>query len=91
MRIPKIRIPLILALVYWIPSSFALLDIIYSDGLLFPAYVDDFLMPGYILGFALGFGAGGFWAFIGQLIALVVLIAIMMLARKAISSLRENI
>jgi hypothetical protein len=66
-------ISLIIALTYWIPSSIALVDTIKGSGTIFPFWIDLILMPGYILGFALGYGGGNFWAIIGQLISLIFL------------------
>lgn len=57
-------------MIYWTLSSLVLIDIILNDGLLFPSWLDDFLMPGYMIGFGLGYGGGNSMAFIGQIISL---------------------
>ncbi|MET4076589.1 hypothetical protein [Hymenobacter sp. UYCo722] len=38
--------------------------------------LDDFLGPGYFLGFALGYGGGTFWAMAGQAVMLLVVYGI---------------
>jgi len=65
-------ISLIIALIYWLPSSLALLNII-KGFMVLPFWVDLILMPGYIIGFTLSYGGGILWAIIGQLITLIVL------------------
>ncbi|MEI8204935.1 MAG: hypothetical protein WCG08_08795 [Paludibacter sp.] len=65
-------ITLIIALVYWIPSTIALLDTINGSGMIFPGWLDFILMPGYILGFALCYGGGAIGAIIGQFIELII-------------------
>ena len=79
-------ISLIIALTYWIPSSLALLNII-KEFMILPFWVDLILMPGYIIGFALGYGGGNLWAIIGQLITLIILFFI---ARAIYESFREK-
>jgi hypothetical protein len=66
-----LKIPLLIALIYWIPSSIALVDMIKGYGMLFPSWINSILFPGYFLGFALGYAGGNFWALVGQLITLL--------------------
>ena len=73
MKVRDFKISLIIALVYWIPSSIALLDIIQGYGIIFPKWIDIILMPGYILGFALCYGGGNLWAIVGQFIELIII------------------
>jgi hypothetical protein len=63
----------IILLLYWIPASMLLYDIIKDDGVLFPYWIEKLLLPGYFLGFVLGFGGGNLAAFIGQIITLIIL------------------
>jgi hypothetical protein len=70
------RISLILALLYWIPFCTALTNIIQGSGHLFPLWLDSLLFPGYFLSFAMGYGGGTFWALIGQLLTLLILLII---------------
>jgi len=65
-------ISLIIALTYWIPSSLVVLNT-FKGFMILPFWVDLILMPGYIIGFALGYGGGSLWAIIGQLITLIIL------------------
>jgi len=70
------KIPIIIALIYWIPSSIALFDTIKGSGTIFPLWLDTILLPGYILGFTLGYVSGNFWALVGQLITLIILFSL---------------
>ncbi|MEI7597668.1 MAG: hypothetical protein WCK02_18115 [Bacteroidota bacterium] len=67
---------IIIPAIYWIFSCFALIDIIKGEGDLFPNWVNNSLFPGYFLGFILGYAGGDFWAFIGQIISLSILLLI---------------
>lgn len=73
MRIRNLFVPLALTVIYWSLSSLVLIDIIVDDGLLFPDWMDEFLMPGYMIGFGLGYSGGNSLAFIGQIISLVLI------------------
>ncbi|WP_107039702.1 hypothetical protein [Brumimicrobium mesophilum] len=72
----RIALSILLALIYWVPSTLVLFDIITDAGILFSDWMITFLRPGYILGFALGFGGGNWAAMIGQIITLITLSAI---------------
>jgi hypothetical protein len=63
----------LITLVYWIPSTILLFSIVEGSGSIFPSWLDLVLAPGYILGFALGFGGGNFFALLGQLISLILI------------------
>lgn len=76
MKKRDIKIPLIITLIYWIPASLALLDIMEGSGMIFPFWLSFILFPGYFLGFAFGYGGGTSWALIGQLITLPLLFLI---------------
>ena len=69
----KKLIALIITCIYWIPSFIALINIINGSGDIFPLWLDSILMPGYIIGFGLGFASGSGWAIIGQLISFSIL------------------
>ena len=72
MKVRDFKISLIIALVYWIPSSIALFNI-FKGFMTLPFWIDLILMPGYIIGFTLAYGGGILWAIIGQLITLIIL------------------
>lgn len=67
------KITLIIALVYWTPSTIALHDTINGSGMIFLGWLDSILMPGYIIGFALCYGGGTIGAIIGQFIELIII------------------
>ena len=90
MNIRDFKSSIIVALTYWVPSSIALLDIINDDGMLFPTWMDEILFPGYFLGFALGFGGGNIWAFVGQMISLAVIVTVLQLLKAIIQSIKTN-
>jgi len=68
----SLKISLIVVLTYWLTSSLALLNII-KGFVILPFWIDSILMPGYIVGFILGYGGGHSWSIIGQLITLLIL------------------
>jgi len=81
-------IVLYIALIYWIPSSIALLDMFRGSGLIFPDWIDTILMPGNILGLAFGYGGGGVLAIVGQLVELII---IFFIARIIYEPIRRKI
>ena len=83
-----ITIVLYIALIYWIPSSITLLDTIRGSGMIFPDWIETILMPGNILGFALGYGGGGVLAIVGQLVELII---IFFIARMIYEPFRRKI
>jgi len=69
----QLILSILLSLAYWIPSSIVLYDIFTDDGIVFSNWIDTFLFPGYLLGFALGFGGGNLAAIIGQVITIAII------------------
>lgn len=74
---------------YWLLSCLLLIDVINGQGDVFPFWLDIVLLPGYFLGFALGFFGGNFWALIGQLITLAFLLLIIRILHNATYKKRE--
>jgi hypothetical protein len=68
----RVKLGLGLALIYWIPATLALFNIMYGGSPLFSAEIDELLMPGYFIGFALGFAGGNSWGIAGQAISLFI-------------------
>jgi hypothetical protein len=81
---------LIIALIYWLPATLILFDIMTGDGMLFPGWVDDIFMPGFIIGFLLAFGGGEFAGFLGQLISLAIILAMVYGLVTIVSEARKN-
>lgn len=69
-------------LIYWTLSSVALLDIINSDGLMFPSWLFNILYPGYFLGLILAYVGSSFFALLGQIITLAVVLLIYLFFNK---------
>lgn len=69
----KLKISLLIAIIYWLPASISLLNIIIGDGNIFPEYLDALLYPAYFPGFILGFFLGDLWGYIGQILTLILL------------------
>ena len=61
-----------------------------SDGAIFPDWVDNILQIGYSIGIILGYSGGGLWAFIGQIIILLVLLFIAMILTKIIYEIKNS-
>ena len=66
-------ISLSVAVLYVGTGTIQLLNLIGGNGI-FPlgGGFDAFLMPGYFLGFALGYGGGTFWAMAGQAVMFLI-------------------
>ena len=64
---------LLITIVYWIPSTVLLYSIIEGTTDDFPSWLYLLFTPGYILGFALGFGGGNSMDLLGQLASLVLI------------------
>lgn len=58
---------------YWLPSCYTIYDIVTDSGEFAFSILGLIFLPGYILGFLLGFGGGNVWVIIGQLITLILL------------------
>jgi hypothetical protein len=72
-------ISLVVAILYIGTGTIKLLNIIESDGMIFHRLgegFDNFLMPGYLLGFALAYGGGIFWAMAGQAVMFLIVYGI---------------
>ena len=74
----RIKLGFWLALIYWTPATLVLLNIMYGAGPTFSLEIDMFLMPGYFIGFALGFAGGKGLGILGQIISLLILTLIML-------------
>ena len=89
-QIHKKRIFYYIVIMYWLFASIKLINIMTSDGTMFPDWIDNIIKAGYFIGFLLGYTEGGFWAFIGQIITLLILLFIAMIPTKMMSEIKNN-
>ena len=61
-----------------------LLDIIRGSLMIFPEWIETILMPGYLLGFALGYVGGVVWAMVGQSVELIIIFFLVRMIYKPI-------
>ena len=69
----KSKISLLITLCYWLPSCYTIYDIVTGSGEFAFSTLGLIFLPGYFLGFLLGYGGGNVWVVIGQLITLILL------------------
>ena len=67
------KISLLVTFIYWLPSCYAMYNIVTGTGEFAMSTIGLILLPGYFLGFLLGYGGGNVWVIIGQLISLILL------------------
>ena len=89
-QIHKKRIFYYIVIIYWILASIKLINIMTSDGTIFPDWIDNIIQAGYSIGIIFGYSGGGLWAFIGQIITLLILLFIAMIPTKMISEIKNS-